>query len=158
MIEYILLGLIKVFDNIVLTAKSLATYKEQKIFSSILVVISQLIFYLVIDQVINDNTLLSIIIVSVSSGVGNLLAFFINDKFKRDDKWTMVITSSNIDGLKEFCDYLKNKNIKYVVCNGYNRNWCKTINIIVFSRTKEESRLINKYLESNDFKYLLEVI
>lgn len=158
MIEYALLGLIKVFDNIVLTAKSLATYKEQKILSSILIVISQLIFYLVIDQVINDNTLLSIIIVSVSSGIGNLLAFFINDKFKRDDKWTMVITSSNIDELKEFCNYLKNKNIKHVVCNGYNRNWCDTINIIVFSRTKEESRLINKYLESNDFKYLLEVI
>ena len=80
---YVILALIKVFDNVVLTAKSIATYKEYKIISSILVVISQLLFYLVIDQVIEDNTMTAIIIVSVASGVGNMLAFVINDKFKK---------------------------------------------------------------------------
>lgn len=80
---YVVLAFIKIFDNIILTAKSIATYKGQKIISSILVVISQLIFYLVIDQVINDNTMLAIIIVSVSSGIGNFVAFIINDKFKK---------------------------------------------------------------------------
>ena len=158
MIGYILLAIIKVFDNIVLTAKSIATYKEQKILSSILVVVSQLIFYLVIDQVISDNTMLAIIIVSVSSGIGNYIAFEINNRFKKAAKWTMVIASSDIDGLKTFCDYIKSKNIKYIVCNGYNRKWNDTINIIVFSKTKEESRLITKHLESSNFKYLLEVI
>lgn len=158
MIGYIFLAVIKILDNIILTAKSLATYKEQKILSSVLVVISQLIFYLVIEQVIEDNTMLAIVIVSVSSGVGNLIAFFINDRLKQDDKWTMVVTSSSYAGLKEFCDYLKSQNIKYVCCNGYNRNWHETINVIVFSKTKDESRLINKYLENSDFKYLLEVI
>lgn len=158
MINYIVLGLIKIFDNIVLTAKSIATYKEEKIVSSILVVISQLIFYLVIDQVIEDNTLMAIAIVSISSGIGNFLAFIINNKFKKDAKWTMVIASSDIDGLKTFCNYIKSNNIKYIVCNGYNRNWNDTINIIVFSRTKEESKLIDKYLKENNLKYLLEVI
>lgn len=158
MIEYILLGLIKILDNIVLTFKSITTYKEQKILSSILVVISQLIFYLVIDKVISDNTLMAILIVSISSGIGNFLAFIINAKFKKDAKWTIVIASSDIDGLKTFCEYIKKNNIKYIVCDGYNRNWNNTINIIVFSRTKEESRLIDRYLKNNNFKYLLEVI
>lgn len=156
--NYLVLAIIKVFDNIIGTAKSIATYKEQRVLSSILVVISQLIFYLVISQVINDNTILAILIVSISSGIGNYIAFIINDRFKKDVKWTMVITSSKFDELKEFCDYLKSKDIKYIVCDGYNRNWNNTINIIAFSRTKEESRLIKNYLESSDFKYLLEVI
>lgn len=91
--SYVLLALVKVFDNIISTAKSIATYKEKKVLSSILVIVSQLIFYLIISQVINDKTILSIIIVSVSSGVGNYIAFMINNKFKRDAKWTMVITS-----------------------------------------------------------------
>lgn len=155
---YIILALIKVFDNVILTAKSIATYKEYKIISSILVVISQLIFYLVIDQVIEDNTILSIIIVAVSSGIGNLLAFFINDKFKKDAKWSMVITASNQDELKLFCNYLVQHKIKYIVCNGYNRKWDDTINIIAFSKTKAESKLIMKYLKESNFKYLLEVI
>ena len=57
MMAYILLGVIKICDNIILTAKSLATYKGLKVVSSILVIISQLLFYLVINQVIDDNTI-----------------------------------------------------------------------------------------------------
>lgn len=158
MIRYILLAIIKVFDNIVLTAKSIATYKEQKILSSILVIVSQLIFYLVIDQVISDNTMLAIIIVSVSSGIGNYIAFEINSRFKKAAKWTFVITSSNKDELKTFCDYLVEHKIKYIVCNGYNRKWDETVNVMVFSKSKEESRLIEKFLATTESKYLKEII
>lgn len=158
MIGYILLALIKVFDNIVLTAKSIATYKEQKFLSSILVIISQLIFYLVIDQVISDNTMLAIIIVSVSSGIGNYIAFEINNRFKKAAKWTFVITSSNKEELKTFCDYLVEHKIKYIVCNGYNRKWDETINVMVFSKSKDESRLIEGFLATTESKYLKEII
>lgn len=158
MIGYISLALIKVLDNIILTAKSIATYKEQKLFSSILVAISQLIFYLVIDKVIEDNTLMAIVIVSVSSGVGNYIAFAINNKFRKDAKWVMLFTSSDIDKSKDFSDYLTKNKIKNVVNKGYNRSWEDVINIIIFSKNKEESRLITKYLKDDNFKYLLEVI
>lgn len=158
MIEYVLLGLIKAFDNVILTFKSIATYKEKKILSSILVIISQLIFYLVIDKVISDNSLKSIIIVSISSGLGNYLAFSLNNRFKKDTKWVMLFTSSDINKSKDFSDYLTKNKIKNVVNKGYNRSWEDVINIIIFSKNKEESRLITEYLKSNDFKYLLEVI
>lgn len=158
MVGYILLAFIKVFDNIVLTAKNIATFKEQKILSSILVVISQLIFYLIIDKVIEDNTLLAIVIVSVSSGIGNYIAFILNNKFKKAAKWTFVVTSSNKEELKSFCDYLVEHKIKYIVCNGYNRKWDETVNVMVFSKSKDESRLIEKFLETTESKYLKEII
>ena len=155
---YIILALIKVFDNIILTAKSLATYKGQKILSSILVIISQLIFYLVIDQVISDNTILAIVIVSVSSGIGNYIAFLINDRFKKDAKWTMCLTSSDKEDVERLCNYLAKNKIRYLASDGYNRRMERTINIIAFSKTKAESKLIEKYLETTNSKYLLEVI
>lgn len=158
MIGYIFLSLIKIFDNIVLTAKSIATYKEQKILSSILVVISQLIFYLVIDQVISDNTLLSIIIVSVSSGIGNYVAFSLNSKFRKDSKWTLVIASSNKTDIQNLCNFLVKHGIKYVASDGYTRRWKDTINVIVFSKNKEESRLIEKFLATTESRYLKEII
>lgn len=156
--QYIVLAIIKILDNIILTAKSIATYKEQRIFSSILVVVSQLIFYLIINEVIEDNTMLAIIIVSVSSGIGNYLAFLINDRFKKDAKWTMVLASSDVDDIKSLCNYLVEYNIKYIVNNGYTRKWKQTINVIVFSKTKEESRLIENYLKNSNSKYLKEII
>ena len=153
-----ILSVVKILDNVILTAKSIATYKEYKIVSSILVVLSQLIFYLVINQVINDNTMLAIVIVSISSGIGNYIAFLINGKFKKDAKWTMILTSSDIDDVKRLCSYLAEHNIKYVANDGYNRAMQHTINIIAFSKTKNESRLIEDYLTATDSKYLKEII
>lgn len=155
---YIILALIKIFDNVVLTAKSLATYKEQRIISSILVVVSQLLFYLVIDKVIEDNTMLAIIIVSVASGVGNYIAFLINGHFKKDAKWTMCLTTSDVEDVKRFCNYLVENQIKYMASDGYNRRMEPTINIIAFSKTKAESRLIEQYLATTESKYLKEII
>ena len=155
---YVILALIKIFDNIILTAKSIATYKEYKIISSILVVISQLIFYLVIDQVIEDNTILAIVIVSVSSGIGNYIAFIINVRFKRDAKWSMCLTSSDKEDVERLCNYLAEHKIKYIANDGYNRRMEPTINIIAFSKTKAESRLIEQYLATTESKYLKEII
>ena len=155
---YVILALIKVFDNVIGTAKSIATYKEYKVISSILVVISQLLFYLVIDKVIEDNTMLAIIIVSISSGIGNYLAFSINGHFKKDAKWTMCLTTSNIADVKRFCNYLVEHKIRYMASDGYDRKMEPTINIIAFSKTKAESRLIEQYLATSESKYLKEII
>lgn len=158
MIGYLFLAIIKILDNIVLTFKSIAVYKEKKLLSSILVVISQLIFYLVIDQVIEDNTLLAIMIVSVSSGVGNYFAFLINNRFKRDTKWTFIITSNNLNDIQNLCSYLAEHKIKYIANNGLTRKGKDTINVMAFSKSKDESRLIEKFLENTESKYLKEII
>ncbi len=158
MIEYILLAIVKIGDNIVQTAKSISTYKEQKILSSILTIISQLMFYLIISRVIEDNTLLAIIVVSISSGIGNYLAFEINSRFKKDDKWWIYVTTSEIDVMKELCEYLVLNNIKYGALNGFNRRGDNSIHVVIFSKTKEESRLVRAFLDSSDKKYLIEII
>lgn len=158
MTGYIFLAITKVLDNIIGTAKNLAQYKEQKIISSILVIISQLIFYLIISQVINDNTLLAIVIVSVSSGIGNYIAFMINAKFKKDTKWTFVITSSNKNDIQNLCNYLVEHGIKYIANDGYTRKGEHTINVMAFSKNKDESRLIESFLKNTESKYLKEII
>lgn len=158
MIEYILLAVVKVFDNIITTAKSIATFKEQKILSSILTIISQLIFYLVISKVIEDNTLLAIIIVSVSSGIGNYLAFEINNRFKKAAKWVFVLTSSDTEDVQRLCNYLAEHKIKYIANNGLTRKNEPTIHVIAFSKSKDESRLIERFLSTSNSKYLKEII
>lgn len=158
MIEYIALGLVKVLDNIILTAKSLAQYKEQKILSSVLVIISQLIFYLVIDQVIEDNTFLAIVIVSISSGIGNYIAFEINNRFKKAAKWVFVLTSSDSGDVQRLCNYLVEHKIKYIANNGLTRKNEPTIHVIAFSKSKEDSRLIESFLANTESKYLKEII
>ena len=123
-----------------------------------MVIVSQLIFYLVIDQVISDNTILSIVIVSVSSGIGNYIAFSLNNKFKKDIKWTFVIASSNKNDIQRLCNFLAEHKIKYIASDGYTRKWKDTINVIAFSKSKDESRLIEGFLATTESNYLKEII
>ena len=158
MTGYLLLGLVKVIDNVISTAKNICQYKEMKVLSSILTIISQLIFYLVISHVIEDNTILSIVVVSVASGAGNYIAFLLNDKFKKDTKWTFCIASSNLNDIQKLCSYLAEKNIKYIASDGYTRKGEHTINVMAFSKSKDESRLIEKFLANTESKFLKEII
>jgi hypothetical protein len=152
-----MLAFAKIIDNIVMVLKSITTYKGQKIFSSILVIISQLLFYLVVQQVVNDNTILAIIIVSISSGIGNYIGFLINDRFKKDDKWVFYLTSSDKDDVLRLCNYLVDHKIKYLANHGLNRKGQETINVIAYSKTKDQSRLIEDYLKNTESKYLKEI-
>ena len=70
----------------------------------------------------------------------------------------MILTCNCIDDVKTLCNYLAEHKIKYTASDGYNRDGEHTINVMAFSRTKEESRLIDKYLENTDKKYLKEVL
>lgn len=158
MIEYVFLAIIKIFDNVISTAKNICQFKELKALSSVLTIISQLLFYLVISQVIEDDTFLSIAVVSISAGLGNYLAFLLNDKFKKDTKWTFVIASSNVTDIKNLCNYLAANNIKYIANDGYTRKGEHTINVMAFSKSKDESRLIEGFLKNTESKYLKEII
>ena len=151
---YFLLFIVKVFDNIVMTAKTLATYKGQKLLSSILVTISQLLFYLVINQVVNDSTMTAIIIVSIGSGIGNYIAFMINDKLKKDDVWTNIVTSNHEEMLLDLCTMLREHRVKYLLYNTYNRKFEQSYTVTAFTKTKAESKLIDEYLKNTDVKYL----
>ena len=140
------------------TAKNICQFKELKVLSSVLTVVSQLLFYLVINQVIEDNTFLSIAVVSISAGFGNYLAFLLNDKFKKAAKWTFVITSKNLNDIQNLCSYLAEHNIKYIANDGYTRKSEHTINVMAFSKSKDESRLIEKFLSNTESKFLKEII
>lgn len=158
MIEYVLLAIIKILDNVISTAKNICQFKELKVLSSVLTVVSQLLFYLVISQVIEDNTFLSITVVSISAGLGNYLAFLLNDKFKKAAKWVFILTSSDVTDVQRLCAHLAEYNIKYIANNGLTRKNEPTIHVIAFSKSKEDSRLIESYLKGTESKYLKEII
>lgn len=155
---YITLALIKILDNIISTAKSIFVNMNKRFVSSILVTISQLLFYAVIKEVIADNSIITILIVSIASGIGNYLAFPIVDKFTKDDKWYYYLTSSDKKDVEKLCRYLCSYDIKYMANIGLSKYGEETINVTAFSKTKQESKLINEYLLASNSKYLKEIM
>ena len=151
--HYIYLGLIKVIDNVVTTEKSLLTYQNKALAASILVTISQFLFYILITEVVADSNMLSIAVVSIASGVGSYIAFCINNKFSKETVYINIVTSNDKDRMKAFGDYMRAEGIKIVTMPTYGDDIEKTLTALVFANTRNQSKLIDKYIANNKELY-----
>ena len=149
-IYYIILAIVKVIDNIILTGKTILTQKNKAIAASILVVISQFIFYIVVKQIVEDNNFISMVIVSIASGVGSYIAFYINKKVSKDTVYVNIITSNERAKMKELGDYVRAEGIKIVTFDAYSDDLERTLTALVFANTKEQSSKIDRYVEQHD--------
>lgn len=147
---YIVLAIIKVVDNIITTGKTILTQKNKAIAASIMVVISQFIFYIVIKQIVEDSSFLSISIVSFASGIGSYIAFCINKKFSKDTVFVNIITSNDRSKMKVFGDYMRSEGIKIVTLEAYSDTIERTLTALVFANTREQSIKIDNYIKKYD--------
>lgn len=157
--QLVILGLIKIVDNMITTAKSITTYQNKKLLTALLVIISQFIFYLVIKEVSNDSSILSIAVVSVCSGIGTYIMMFGSDKMTKDLTYTNIIDCKCDEDTEKLSKYLLENNIKIVPVASYNYKTNEpTKTIIAFASTRYESKLIDEFLNNSDAKYLRQVL
>ena len=156
--EFLILGLIKILDNIISTAKTITTYQNKKIMTSLLVIISQLMFYYLIASVVEKNDTITTLMVCICSGIGTYIAMLINDKTKRDITYTNILTCSRTESVEDLCDYLLEHKIKYIALDSYNRKKEDTLTVLAFAQTKYESSLTDQFLETSNVKYLRQII
>ena len=158
MLSVILLGVIKVLDNVISTAKSITTYQNKKLLTSFLVIISQFMFYFIVKSIVSDGSTLSTIIVCICSGVGTYVAMAINDKTKKDVLFTNILTCSCEDSIMALCDYCLEHKIKYIPMDSYDRRKNHSITVMVFTQTRSESKLIDDFIEKSETKYLRQIL
>ena len=158
MYQIIILCIVKIVDNFILTAKTIFVQKGKSLLTMLSVMISQFLFYFVISAIVEDGNILTIILISIASGLGSFLALGINHKFSKDRLYINMITSRATVWLEELCEYLKNNNIKYITTDAYNRDWSKSYCVQIFAYTKNQSKTIDKYFECCSKKYLRQII
>lgn len=90
--------------------------------------------------------MISIIVVSVASGIGSYIAFYINKKWSKDMVYINIITSNDIEKMKAFSDYMRISGIKVVTLDAYNDHIEKTLTALVFANTREQSSKIDNYI------------
>ena len=126
------------------------TQQNKAIAASILVAVSQFLFYILITEIVADSNMISIIVVSVASGIGSYIAFFINNKFSKDTVYINIVTSNDKDQMKAFGDYMRTEDIKVVTMPTYGDDVEKTLTALVFANTREQSSKIDKYIAKHE--------
>ena len=144
------MSLVKIIDNIISTEKTLLTQQNKAIAASILVTISQFLFYMLITEVVEDSNIISIIVVSIASGIGSYIAFCINNKFSKETVYINIVTSNDKAKMKEFGDHMRAEGIKVMTMPTYGDDIEKTLTALVFANTREQSKKIDRYVECND--------
>lgn len=149
----VFLFIVKVIDNILGTSKTILIQKNKGVLAALSVVISQIIFYKLIDAVGNSDSDLTMYVIAIASGFGTYLAVKLNDKFSKERTFVNVILSDNREAMEELRDYLREHKITNLATEAFTKEWNKTIAITAYAETKEESRLLDEYIKNSDTKF-----
>ena len=147
------LFIVKVIDNILGTSKTILIQKNKGVLAALSVVISQIIFYKLIDAVGNSDSDLTMYVIAIASGVGTYLAVKLNDKFSKERTFVNVILSDNKEAMEDLRAYLKEHKITNLATDAYTKDWNKTIAITAYAETKEESKLLDNYISNSNTKF-----
>ena len=94
-----ILFLVKVLDNILGTMKTIFIQRNKIFLSTIIVIITNIIFYKLIDAAGDGE--LAIYVISIASGVGTFIALFLSNKFSKDRLFVNVIMNDNKEVMTE---------------------------------------------------------
>lgn len=149
-----ILFIAKVFDNMLATAKTILVQRNRCVLAGLSLAVSNFLYLCITKNIVTSNSGLALIVVSVASGVGCCLAVAVSNKFSKDKTYVNVIMSDNLVAMQSFRDFLAEHHITNVAADSYTLDWSqKTITITAYAETKEQSRLIDRYIGDSDLKF-----
>ena len=74
-------------------------------------------------------------------------------KFSKDQTYVNVILSDDKESITALLELLCENRITNLATDGYTRDWQKTVAVTAYAATKEQSRLIDRYLLSCSTKF-----
>lgn len=94
-----------------------------------------------------------LIMVSIASGIGCCAAVLVSNKMSKERTYVNVVMSDDKAGMQAFRDFLATHHITNVATDSYTTDWnTMSITITAYAETKEQSRLINDYIENSSLK------
>lgn len=153
-IHLAILFVAKMMDNALGTAKTILVQRSRCLLAGIALALSNYIYFCITRNIVTTDSNLAILVVSIASGVGCCLAVALNNRLSRERTFVNVIMSDDLDAMRQFRDFLAEHHITNVAADSYTLDWSvKTITITAYAETKEESMLINRYIENSPLKF-----
>ena len=144
-----LLFIAKMADNALSTVKTIMIQRNRSLLAGVAIALSSFLYFW-----ITRSSMLTTLTVAVASGVGCFLVSGINNKLSKDRTYVNVVMSDDMAAMQDFRDYLAKHHITNVASDSYTLDWNrKTLTVTAYAETKEQSRIINSYMENSDTKY-----
>lgn len=143
----------KMLDNAFSTAKTILVQRNHPILAGLSLAISSYLYLCITKNIVAADSQLSLIAVSIASGIGCCVAVVVSNKLSKDRTYVNVVMSDDKVGMQAFRAFLAQHHITNVATDSYTIDWgTKSIAVTAYAETKEQSRLINEYLEQSGLK------
>ena len=153
MIQFGIMFLAKVVDNILNTTKAIFIQRNKAILAGISLSLSTFIGYYITKIVVRSDGLVPNIVASVAAGVGCVVAVSISNKLSKDRLYVNVLMCDNIVAMQKLHNFLAEKHITNVVTDTYTKDFkSKSITITAYCETKEQSKILDEYIASMNKK------
>ena len=153
MIQFGIMFIAKVVDNILNTTKAIFIQRNKAIFAGISLALSTFIGYYITKIVVRSDGLVPNIVASIAAGVGCIVAVSISNKLSKDRLYVNVLMCDNIVAMKKLHNFLAEKHITNVVTDTYTKDFkSKSITITAYCETKEQSKILDEYIASMNKK------
>ena len=154
MIHLAVLFAAKMLDNALGTAKTILVQRNRCFLAGIALILSNYIYFCITKNIVTADSDLAILVVSVASGAGCWLAKALNNRISKDRTYVKVIMSDDLEAMRQFRDFLAEHHITNVATDSYTLDWStKTITITAYAETKDDSTLINRYIQDSPLKF-----
>lgn len=91
--------------------------------------------------------------IALAGSLGVVLTLKINDKFSKDKTYVNVLFCDDIAEMRNFHYFLTEYKIVHSVTDTYTKDLSqKTLTITAFAETKDDSKLIDRYVEDSKAK------
>lgn len=153
-IKIVTLFFSKVLDNALGTAKTILIQKNKCFLAGIALAVSNFIYFKLTKDIVATDGDFALYVVAFASAVGCWLAIGFDNRFSKDKTYINVIMSDDIEEMKKFRDFLAEHKITNVAADTYAKDWSrKTLTISAYAETKQQSKLIDTYIQNSDVKF-----
>lgn len=153
-IYFTILFVAKVIDNMLGTAKTILVQRNRCILAGLALGLSNFLYFCITKDIVTTDGNFALIVVSIASGVGCCLAVAVSNRFSKEKTYVNVIMSDDLQAMKKLRDFLAKHHVTNVAADTYTLDWSeKTITITAYAETKEQSRLIDEYIENSELKF-----
>ena len=150
--NFILLFFVAQLINVVLsTIKSVITVKGGKLQASIINAVTYSFNIIVIKSLVDVDMMVAIMVTIFTNLFGVYLGLTILDKLRKDQLWK-IMTTLPASNLKDFKHDLNALDISYIA---YETSWDDYKVVDIFSKHKNDSRLIKTVFKKYDVKYTI---
>ena len=144
----------KMLDNALGTAKTILVQRNRCLLAGLSLALSNYIYFCITRNIVTTDSDLAIVVVSIASGLGCFFAMMLNNRISKDRTYVNIIMSDDKEAMQQLRDFLAEHHITNVAADSYTLDWStKTITITAYAETKEESMLINRYIENSPMKF-----